>query len=200
MNNVITIGISKGYLLKDTLAFFKKHGIEPADYSDRQLIFFDKTKRYRFMILRPTDVPVYVESGVVDMGVTGLDIVREYRPHLIVLKDLGFGKCRLVIATAAQQAVPEFANGLKVATKFVNCTEEYFHSVGIKVDLIKLYGSVELAAITGLSDVIVDLVATGATLKENGLKEVETIFESTAYLVVNPVFSSLNPALIEQFA
>ncbi|MEK6558482.1 MAG: ATP phosphoribosyltransferase [Candidatus Margulisiibacteriota bacterium] len=200
MKPFLTIGLAKGYLLKDSLDFFKKHDIEPEDYSGRQLIFFDRKKKVRFMILRPTDVPVYVESGVVDMGIAGLDIVRECRPEVIILKDLGFGKCRLVIATSSQTPHPEFANGLKVATKFVSCAQDYFKGLGLKVDLIKLYGSVELAAITGLSDVVVDLVATGQTLKENGLSEVGTIFESTAQLIVNPVYYSLNYSLVKDFS
>lgn len=200
MKPLLTIGLAKGYLLKDSLEFFKQHDIESGDYSDRQLIFQDRKNQVRFMILRPTDVPVYVESGVVDMGITGLDILREYKPEVITLKDLGFGRCRLVIAAATQAPLPEFANGLKVATKFVSCAQDYFQKLGLKVDLIKLYGSVELAAITALSDVVVDLVATGQTLRENGLVEVETIFESTAQLIVNPVYYSLNYALIRKLS
>ncbi|OGI08579.1 MAG: ATP phosphoribosyltransferase [Candidatus Margulisbacteria bacterium GWF2_35_9] len=196
---MITIGIPKGYLLKESLKFFSKFGVEVDDIPDRKLIFFDRTKKYRFMILRPTDVPVYVENGVVDMGVTGMDIIRERKPNIIKLKDLGFGYCRFVIATDKDNNFDGFKNGMKVATKFVNCTKEFFNDRGIKVDIIKLYGSVELAAITGLSDVIVDLVATGDTLRENNLKEIETIFESTAYLVTNNVFYSLNTDRIKQF-
>ncbi len=197
-DKVVTIGVAKGYLLKESLAFFNKLGIEPSEFSDRQLIFFDKTKKYRFMLLRPTDVPVYVEHGVVDIGITGMDIIKENKPDVIVLKDLGFGQCRLVVCNSELSKNDEFFSGLKVATKFVECTKEYFNNLGIKVDLIKLYGSVELAAITGLSDFIVDLVASGQTLKENKLKEVAPIFSSTAHLVVNKVFYSMNFPLIKE--
>lgn len=199
MERQITIGIPKGYLFNESLEFFKSHGIEIAEISDRTLIFYDKTKRYRFLILRPTDVTVYVQNGVVDMGICGLDIVRETKPDLIVLKDLGFGYCRLSVATDINKKDKNFTNGDKVATKFVNSTKFFFDKKGIKADIIKLYGSVELAAITGLSDYIVDLIATGKTLKENGLVEVQTIYESTAHLLVNRVFYSLENNIVKQF-
>jgi len=185
--------------MKESLKYFSQFGIEVDEIPARKLIFFDKKKEFRFMILRPTDVPVYVENGVVDMGVTGMDIIRERKPNIIKLKDLGFGYCRFVIAADKNKEISAYQNGMKVATKFINCTKEFFNERGIKVDMIKLYGSVELAAITGLSDVVVDLVATGDTLRENNLKEIETIFESTAYLVTNSVFYSLNTKLIQQF-
>ena len=188
---MITIGIPKGYLLKESLTYFAARGIVVESFSDRQLIFNDKSGEYRFMILRPVDVAVYVEHGVVDIGVTGMDIIREEKPELVVAKDLGFGYCRLAVA-AAENYEKHYTNGITVATKFVHCAREYFNQLGIKTDIIKLYGSVELAAITGLSDIIVDLVASGQTLKENHLKEVETIFESTAHLVINSVFYSLH--------
>ncbi|MDD5457212.1 MAG: ATP phosphoribosyltransferase [Candidatus Margulisbacteria bacterium] len=195
--NVITIGLAKGYLLDDGLKFFKDKGIKVNAYSDRQLIFFDKTGKYRFMILRPLDVPSYVEHGSVDIGITGLDILKENKPKVITLKDLDIGHCRMVIATDARKNFDEFNHGIKVATKFVNCTKEYFNEIGVKADIIKLYGSVELAAVTGLSDVIVDLTASGKTLVENKLKEVRTIFKSTAHLIANNVFYSLNYPFIK---
>ncbi len=199
MKRPITIGIPKGYLFEESLSFFKERGIEVGEVPDRALIFYDKTKQYRFLILRPTDVPVYVQNGVVDMGVCGLDIVRETKPDLIVLKDLGFGYCRLAVATDVNKKDKSFNNGDKVATKFVDSTKEFFDKKGLKVDIIKLYGSVELAAITGLSDYIVDLIATGKTLKENGLVEVQTIYETTAHLLVNRVFYSLRNETVKQF-
>ncbi|MDD4526858.1 MAG: ATP phosphoribosyltransferase [Candidatus Margulisbacteria bacterium] len=199
MERSITIGLPKGYLFKDSLAFFQKQGIEVGEIPDRALIFYDKTKKFKFLILRPTDVPVYVQNGVVDMGVCGMDIVRETKPDLIVLKDLEFGYCRLSVATDINKKDKNFSNGNKVATKFVNSTKEFFDKKGIKVDIIKLYGSVELAAITGLSDYIVDLIATGKTLKENGLVETQTIYETTAHLLVNRVFYSLRNEIVKQY-
>ena len=176
---------------------FKKHDIEPEDYSGRQLIFLIE-KKVRFMILRPTDVPVYVESGVVDMGIAGLDIVRECRPEVIILKDLGFGKCRLVIATF-HKPISRVCQWTQGGNQICFLRQDYFKGLGLKVDLIKLYGSVELAAITGLR-CCGRLVATGQTLKENGLSEVGTIFESTAQLIVNPVYYSLNYSLVKDFS
>lgn len=199
MSRIMTIGLSKGYLMKEALAYFETVGIIAEPYNDRQLILWDTTKQVRFLILRPTDVPVYVEQGIVDLGITGLDMIREAKPDLLVLKDLQFGACRLSICGAADRPLSELTHGSRVATKFTNCTQDYFEAQGIKVDLIKLYGSVELAAITGLSDFVVDLVATGKTLQENGLKELVTIFKSTAQLVANPVFFSLHFDQVRRF-
>jgi ATP phosphoribosyltransferase len=199
MNKVVTIGIPKGYLFNDSLQFFEKYGIKVTDIPDRALIFYDTEKKYRFLILRPTDVPVYVQSGVVDIGISGLDIIREEEPDLVVLRDLGFGYCRLAVASNKNKTNKSFYNGDKIATKFVNCTKRFFDNKGIKVDIIKLYGSVELASITGLSDYIVDLIATGKTLQENGLEEIQTIFESTAHLLVNRVFYSIRNDFMKGF-
>ncbi len=199
MERPITIGLPKGYLFDESLDFFKKQGVEVDDVPSRALIFHDKSMKFRFLILRPTDVTVYVQNGVVDMGVCGMDIVRETKPDLIVLKDLGFGYCRLSVATDVNKKDKTFNNGDKVATKFVNSTKEFFDKKGLKVDIIKLYGSVELAAITGLSDYIVDLIATGKTLKENGLVETQTIYETTAHLLVNRVFYSLRNEIVQQY-
>jgi ATP phosphoribosyltransferase len=126
-------------------------------------------------------------------------MIREEDPNVLVLRDLGFGACRLSICGAKDRPLSELTHGSRIATKFTHCTREYFEALGIKVDIIKLYGSVELAAITGLSDFVIDLVATGETLKENGLKEQVTIFESTAQLVANPVFFSLHFEEIQRF-
>ena len=162
----------------------------------RQLIFLIE-KKVRFMILRPTDVPVYVESGVVDMGIAGLDIVRECRPEVIILKDLGLGNVdwSLLLFTNPSRVCQWTQGGNQIC--FLR--QDYFKGLGLKVDLIKLYGSVELAAITGLR-CCGRLVATGQTLKENGLSEVGTIFESTAQLIVNPVYYSLNYSLVKDFS
>lgn len=189
---IITIGIPKGYLFKNSMDFLRKHGINFTNYSERQLLIKDSSGKYQCLVLRPSDVPVYVEHGIVDVGISGLDTIKESNCQLVVLHDLGFGYCRLAIAQEAGLPLVKFKNGMKVATKFVNCAKKYFKNIGIKADIIKLYGSVELAAITGLSDIIIDLVATGSTIKENNLQETHTIFESTAHLMVNNAFYSLN--------
>lgn len=188
----IRVGIPKGYLFNESLKLFTDNGVEIPEISDRALIFSDTKGEYIFHILRPTDVPVYVEKGVVDLGICGMDIIKEADPKVTVLKDLGFGYCRLAIIGTEGQNIDLSANGLQVATKFSNSTRKFFADRGVRVDLLKLYGSVELAAATGLSDIVVDLVATGQTLKENKLVELETIYESTAHLVANPVFFSLH--------
>ncbi len=199
MSRILTIGLSKGYLMKEALHYFETVGIIAEPYNDRQLILWDTTHQVRFLILRPTDVPVYVQQGIVDLGVTGLDMIREEEPDVCVLRDLKFGACRLSVCGDVNRPLSELTHGVRVATKFTNCTQKYFESLGIKVDIIKLYGSVELAAITGLSDFVVDLVATGKTLEENGLKEQITLFDSTAHLVANPVFYSLHFEQIKRF-
>jgi len=195
----IIIGLAKGYLLKESLDFFRKFGIEVDINNDRQLVFFDKTGLYKFLLLRPSDVPVYVEHGAVDMGITGMDIIREYNADIMIIRDLGFGYCRLVVAKSKDKEEAVFRNGIKVATKFINCTKQFFSEIGVKADLIKLYGSVELAGVTGLSDYVVDLVASGKTLQENNLEETNIIFESTAHLIVNKVFYSLNTENLNKF-
>ncbi len=199
MSRLLTIGLSKGYLMKEALKYFETVGIIAEPYNDRQLILWDTTHQVRFLILRPTDVPVYVQQGIVDLGVTGLDMIREEEPDVCVIKDLQFGACRLSVCGDVNRPLSELTHGVRVATKFTHCTQQYFETLGIKVDIIKLYGSVELAAITGLSDFVVDLVATGKTLEENGLKEQIVIFESTAQLVANPVFYSLHFEQIKRF-
>ncbi len=199
MKDTITIGIPKGYLFKKTLEFFETKGIFVDDIPERALIFYDRTKKYKFLILRPTDVTVYVENGVVDMGICGMDIIIENDSELVVVKDLGFGYCRLSFACGVEDKDKPFFNGMKVATKFVKSATDYLREVGIKADIIKLYGSVELAAITGLSDFVVDLVATGETLKENNLVETKTIYETTAHLAVNSVFYSIHNDEVKKF-
>lgn len=196
---MISIGVPKGYLYEESLDYFRRHGLAVGSCPERALCFYDKEKQYRFMILRPTDVPVYIEHGIIDMGICGMDIIKEESPDLLVLKDLGFGKCRLSICGSCDFDKKNLAGGVKVATKFTNITKKYFQDEGIKADIIKLYGSVELAAFTGLSDVIVDLVATGKTLQENNLKEISVIFESTAHLVVNQAFYNLNFETVKRF-
>jgi ATP phosphoribosyltransferase len=189
---MITIAVSKGYLLKETLKIFKKIGIEINENEDisRKLECTDKSGKYRFLFVRPADVPVYVEYGAADFGIAGKDVLLEGSHAVAELIDLGFGYCRLVVAGLKKDKyTPQrlAAGGFKVATKFVNSAAKYFQDQGIDVELIKLYGSVELAPIDGLSDLIVDLVATGTTLKENGLEVVDTIYETTARLIANSV-------------
>jgi ATP phosphoribosyltransferase len=139
------------------------------------------------LLVRPTDVPVYVEQGAADLGVAGKDILLEHKPDILTLLDLKFGYCKLVIAGPKKMKVSELTHNLTIASKFIGSAKEYFKKKGLKANFIKLYGAIELAPITGLSDLICDLTATGTTLKENNLHVIDTVFESTAHLIANPV-------------
>ena len=138
----------------------------------------------RYFWVKPSDVSIYVERGVADVGVAGKDILLEYEPEIYELLDLGLGKCRMAVA-AKKGFHDDGSRTLKVATKFVNVAQSYYSSICRDIDIIKLNGSIELAPILGLSDVIVDIVETGTTLKENDLEVTETIFPISARLIAN---------------
>ncbi|GBR73796.1 ATP phosphoribosyltransferase [Candidatus Termititenax aidoneus] len=188
---MLTIALSKGYLLPEALKVFRKVGLRVPEAGEilRKLEFTDADRKCRFLIVRPADVPVYVEYGAADLGVAGKDVLMEGRHKITELLDLKFGYCRLVVAALkGAYRKDTLRAGLRVATKFLNSAAEYFQGkLDIDVELIKLYGSVELAPLDGLSDVIVDLVATGKTLQENGLEVVDEIYTSTARLIANRV-------------
>jgi ATP phosphoribosyltransferase len=142
----------------------------------------------RYMIVRATDVPTYVEYGCADLGIVGKDTLLEQEKDLYEPLDLKFGFCRMVVAEPAELSRNDDPAGwtsIRIATKYPNFTEKYFNGKGVQVEIIKLYGSIELAPLVGLSERIVDLVSTGETLKQNGLVEVETIAEITTRLIVN---------------
>ena len=146
-------------------------------------------------MVRNYDVPVYVEYGQAQLGFIGYDVLREKQPRVAHLADLGFGHCRMSIAVKASssyRSALDLPPHCRVASKFVHCAHEYFQSLDLPVQVVPLYGSVELGPITGMSEAIVDLVATGRTLKENNLIEIETLFESTARLIAHPLSYRLN--------
>lgn len=188
---MLTIALSKGYLMQESIKLFNKIGIaiDQSEDLSRKLEFTDLSGEYRFLVIRPIDVPVYVEYGAADIGIAGKDVLVEGKHPVAELLDLKFGYCRLVVAGMKKEnhKVTNFYSGMRVATKFVHSAEKYFKAKGLEVELIKLYGSVELAPIDGLSDLIVDLVATGRTLKENGLEVIDDIYETTARLIANNV-------------
>ncbi|MDR2431088.1 MAG: ATP phosphoribosyltransferase [Candidatus Margulisbacteria bacterium] len=186
---MLTIALSKGYLLNEALKLCGAAGVRlPAADLSRKLEFTDIQQKYRFLIVRPMDVPVYVEYGAADLGIAGKDVLRENSYKLVELLDLKFGYCRLVVAAQrGRHKAATLVSGLRAATKYINSAAAYFAGRGLDVELIKMYGSVELAPIDGLSDVIVDLVATGKTLQENGLEIVAEIYDTTARLVANRV-------------
>jgi len=181
---MLTIALSKGYLLQEALKLLKSLGYKVDELDDRKLIFFDTKQRIQFLVLRPADVPVYVEYGSADLGVTGKDVLNENNSDVLELIDLGFGKCDLIVA-APHDYNKGYFNDMRVATKFTHSADRFFKERALKVELIKLYGSVEVAPTIDLSDIIVDLTATGKTLQENGLKIIDRVYTSTARLIGN---------------
>jgi ATP phosphoribosyltransferase len=188
---MITIALSKGRIFDETLPLLAAAGIEVADdpETSRKLILPTNRADVRVLLVRASDVPTYVQWGGADLGVTGLDTMIEHgSTGLYVPLDLRIAACRMSVATRAEV---DYANAvrqgsrLKVATKFVAIARDFFAAKGVHVDLIKLYGSMELAPLTGLADAIVDIVSTGSTLKANQLVEVERIMDISARLVVN---------------
>lgn len=185
---MITFALSKGRLANKILVLLKELGIcdVKVEEDDRRLIIESENKEYRIFLAKPSDVPTFVEYGVADIGVVGKDTILEENRDISEVLDLGFGKCRMCIC-AKNEDVDSYMNKpiLRVATKYPNIAKKYFESIHQNTNIIKLNGSVELGPITGLSDVIVDIVESGRTLKENGLKDVKTIHELSARLVVN---------------
>ena len=215
MTDTLTIALSKGKLLEPALDLFKRVGLAPKDISpeSRRLIFDHPASGTTLMIVRPSDVPTYVEYGAVDAGVVGADVLMEQAADVYEPLDLGFGICRLAVAApesaiqerngrltshppdrplaSTEQGIPRAPRRathpvkLRVATKYPNMTERYFTQKGIPIEIIKLYGSVELAPLVGLADRIVDLVSTGKTLRAHNLVVTDVIAESTARFIVN---------------
>src|SRR5512146_1457516 len=190
MTDFITIAIPKGRILQDSVELFKKIGIDCEELlgDSRKLIFESNDQRMRYMIVRATDVPTYVEYGCADLGIVGKDTLLEQDKDLYEPLDLKFGYCRMMVAEPTELSRTDDPSGwtnIRIATKYPHVTEKYFSGKGVQVEIIKLYGSIELAPLVGLSERIVDLVSTGETLKQNGLVEVETIAEITTRLVVN---------------
>ncbi|GJM17741.1 MAG: ATP phosphoribosyltransferase 2 [Thermodesulfobacteriota bacterium] len=185
---MITIAIARGRLLEEAGDLFIKAGYKVKDIlkDSRKLIFEFPKEELKFLIIRPTDIPAYVEYGAADCGIVGKDTLLEEKNDLYEPLDLKIGECKLVVA--GPNGFDFSSNrSLRVATKYPKTTYEHFTSLGVGAEIVKLYGSVELAPLVGLSDVIVDLSASGETLKKNNLVEYETIADITARLVVNRV-------------
>ena len=195
---MLTIALPKGELLKASIHLYQSVGLDFSAFLDpgnRLLQITDPTDQAKALLVRNHDVPVYVEYGQAQLGIVGYDVLREKMPNVAHLVDLGFGKCRLSVAVQAasgyQSAIALPPHG-RVASKFVHCAREYFQNLDLPVEIVPLSGSVELGPITGMSEAIVDLVATGRTLKDNGLVEIEVLFESTARLIAHPLSYRLN--------
>ncbi len=198
MSKALTIALSKGRILGETLPLLEKANIIPAEdiSKSRKLIFDTNHEHIKLVILRATDVPTYVEHGVADFGVAGKDVLMEAgTKNLYELLDLKISKCRLMTAGVVGQTLP--TRRLKVASKFSKTAKAYFAEQGIQADVIKLYGAMELAPIMGLADLIVDIVDTGNTLKANGLEARDLIAPISTRLVVNKAAYKTKYAEIE---
>ncbi len=197
MKPMLNIALPKGRLGEKVYAMFEKAGYPcPAiRENSRKLIFENPEAGVRYFWAKPSDVPIYVERGAADIGVAGKDILLEYEPRIYELLDLCTGNCRMAVA-APRGFRDDTRRTLRVATKFNHIAKEYYASMGRDVDLIHLGGSIELAPILGLSDVIVDIVETGTTLKENNLEVIQTILPISARLVCNQASYQFNTAAV----
>ena len=183
---MLTIALSKGRILDQTLPLLKKAGISisKSELESRKLILDTNLNDVKVIVIRASDVPVFVQHGAADFGIAGKDVLLEHGANgIFELLDLGISKCRLMVASKKDQDLNK--STLKVATKYVKSAKEYFYRQGKQVEVIKLYGAMELAPIVGLSDCIVDLVDTGNTLKANNLVPLELVQEISSRLIVN---------------
>ncbi len=190
---MITVALAKGALLKDSVTSFANAGLDftaVLDPDNRQLMVPSKCGRARALLVRNGDVPVYVAYGQAQLGVVGYDVLREHQMPVAQLIDLGFGGCRMAVAVKESSGYKRAADlppHCRVASKFTHCAREFFDDLDLPVELVHLTGSVELGPMTGVAEAIVDLVATGRTLRENGLVAIEELFQSTARLVGHPL-------------
>jgi ATP phosphoribosyltransferase len=188
-SSLLTIAVAKGRMQEQTLELLGRAGVSISDeaLSSRRLAVRDVSGLYRFLFVKPADVPVYVEHGIADCGIVGRDVLLESGADLLQPLDLGIARCRISVAAPQGRSASLFSTSgaLRVATKYPRIAAAHFGARGVPVEIIELSGSVELAPVLGLSDCIVDLVETGRTLRENGLCVVEDITESTGRLAVN---------------
>ena len=198
MKKMINVALPKGRLGEKVYAMFKAAGYEcpSIEVESRKLIFENEEKGIRYFWVKPSDVSIYVERGAADVGVAGKDILLEYAPDVYELLDLDIGKCRMAVA-AKNDFYDDTDKTLKVATKFPNIAKKFYADKCREIDIIKLNGSIEIAPILGLSDVIVDIVETGTTLKENDLSVVETVVPISARFIANKASFKFKTAEIE---
>ena len=189
MKQTLTLALPKGRLFKPAVDLMRKMGLDgiPEEES-RSLIWKSEATGLRLLILKPLDIPTYVEYGAADLGIVGKDVLLEQEPNVYEPLDLGFGFCRLVVAEPKElweRDDPSKWSWVRVATKYPRLAEQYFTERGIQVEVVKLDGSIELAPLVGLAERIIDLVQSGETLRANGLVEVAEVMKSTARLIVN---------------
>ncbi|HIO95700.1 MAG TPA: ATP phosphoribosyltransferase [Campylobacterales bacterium] len=180
---MLTVALPKGRIAEETLEIFAEIFGGEFKFEGRELIM--EVGDFRFLNVRNQDVPTYVEYGSADIGVVGLDVITEKELDIVKLLDMNLGKCKVAIGIKNEDELDWSKPNIKIATKMVNITEQYFAKKAVGVEIIKLYGSIELAPLVGLADAIVDIVETGATMRENGLKVAEDIMESSAHLIAN---------------
>jgi len=179
---MLKLALPKGRLFKETVSLLKEKGVLPEEVEEGRKLVLDLT----LLLVKPSDVPVYIERGVADLGVCGMDVLMERKPDLYRLLDLGVGYCRIAVAGKPESAERYGRlTHLRVATKYPTIAKEFFTKKGVKAEIYYLSGSVELAPLVGLAEFILDLVQTGRTLRENGLVVMEEVGESTAWLVAN---------------
>lgn len=199
----LTFALGKGRLANKTMELLEEIGItceEMMDKDSRKLIFVNEELKLKFFLAKGPDVPTYVEYGAADIGVVGKDTIMEENRHVYEVLDLGYGKCRMCICgPASAKELLQHHEMIRVASKYPNIAKDYFYNKKHQtVDIIKLNGSVELGPIVGLSDVIVDIVETGSTLKENGLEVLEEICPLSARMIVNQVSMQMEPERIKK--
>ena len=180
---MLTVALPKGRIAEETLDIFAEIFNREFKFEGRELIM--EVGNFRFLNVRNQDVPIYVERGSADIGVVGLDVIKEKKLDIVKLLDMNLGKCKVAIGIKKEDEIDWSRPNIKIATKMVNITEQYFAQKAMGVEIIKLYGSIELAPLVGLADAIVDIVETGNTMRENGLKVAEDIMDSSAHLIAN---------------
>ena len=201
---MITVALAKGALLKDSVTRFAKAGLDFSavlEPSNRLLMVPSVCGRAKALLVRNGDVPVYVAYGQAHLGIVGFDVLSEKQMQVANLVDLGFGGCRMSVAvksTSGYKSAVELPPHCRVASKFTNCARRFFEGIDLPVELVHLTGSVELGPLTGIAEAIVDLVATGRTLRENGLVEIDQLFYSTARLIAHPLTLRLDNGNLQQ--
>ena len=196
---MLNIALPKGRLADKTcLALTEKgYNVSPVEKGDRRLVFTDRDNGIRYFLVKPSDVAIYVERGVADIGVVGKDILLEYRPDVYELMDMNMGVCRLAVA-GKKDFRDDTDRPLRIATKFVNVTRNYYAGLNRDIEIIKLNGSIELAPLLGMSDVIVDIVETGTTLKENDMCVLQEIVPISARLIANKASYKFKKDVIDE--
>jgi ATP phosphoribosyltransferase len=201
---VVTFALPKGALLKDSIQLLQRVGFDFSAFLDgnnRQLQIADPTGQAQALLVRSQDVPIYVSYGQAQFGIVGEDVLQEKTADVAKLVDLKFGRCYMAIAVmqcSPYRSVMELPPHCRVASKFVRSAARYFRELDLPVELVPLYGSVELAPMTGMAEAIVDLVSTGRTLRDNGLVEIEFLYESTARLIAHPLSWRLHDRRIHE--